>query len=292
MSALRSVLVLIGFVAITALIFPIQGITLPLALRLSYLAPMYYHRVLCWLLDLRVEIRGQPVPDGPVLFVANHASWLDIPVLSVVEPVSFIAKEEVGRWPFFGSLARLQRTVFIARARRSQTLSQRDALHERLAKGDRLILFPEGTSGDGNHVLPFNSALFSVAEMPLEGRDDPAPLRVQPISVAYARYEGLPMPRAMRPKLAWYGDMSLLPHLWEVFRLGPVDVIIHYHEPVTLADFGNRKALAAHCHVTVAAGLAAALSGRLDELPRTGRVGRPVGSAEGAPQTVLARGTR
>jgi 1-acyl-sn-glycerol-3-phosphate acyltransferase len=93
------------------------------------------------------------------LYVANHVSYTDITVLGSVIPGSFIAKAEVADWPFFGWLAKLQRSVFVDRQVRS-TVTQRDAVGERLASGDALILFPEGTSGDGNRVLPFKTALF------------------------------------------------------------------------------------------------------------------------------------
>ena len=94
--------------------------------------PMHYHRLICGLLGIRLRVIGQPPRQGPVLIASNHVSWLDIVVLSAVAPLSFIAKREVGRWPFFGSLARLQRTVFVDRDRRHATGNARDEMRERL----------------------------------------------------------------------------------------------------------------------------------------------------------------
>src|SRR3546814_20751956 len=133
----------------------------------------------------------------------------------------------------------------------------------RLEAGDDLVLFPEGTSGDGNRVLAFKSALFSVAERRPQGE----PLTVQPVSIAYTRLDGLPLGRYLRPFFAWYGDMELGPHLWHAIGLGRVTVMVEFHEPVTLDQFGSRKALSDHCHDVVSRGVAAALSGRAQSVP-------------------------
>src|SRR5206468_8064053 len=138
------------------------------------------------------------------LFAANHISYTDITILGSLIPGSFIAKTEVAGWPFFGWLAKLQRSVFVDR-RVHSTATQRDAISDRLAAGDALILFPEGTSGDGNRVLPFKSALFGALE---RGKDLP-PVTVQPVSLAYARLDGMPIGRLYRPFFAWYGSVEL-----------------------------------------------------------------------------------
>jgi 1-acyl-sn-glycerol-3-phosphate acyltransferase len=176
-------------------------------------------------------------------------------------PVSFIAKSEVARWPFFGTLARLQRTVFVDR-RRQSTADQRDEIAGRLAAGDNLMLFPEGTSNDGNRTLPFYSALLSVAERRLAGGQA---LPVQPVSIAYSELNGFPIGRSLRPLLAWYGDMELAPHLWCFAGLGRVRVVVEFHPTVTIDQFASRKALAEHCRQAIALGVANAISGRLHE---------------------------
>ena len=146
----------------------------------------------------------------PTLFVCNHSSYLDITVLGSMILGSFVAKTEVASWPFFGMLAKLQRTIFVDR-RRHSTHTQRDDLLARLTEGDNVILFPEGTSNDGNRVLPFRSALFSVAEPRRHGGGEGQikDLIVQPVSIAYVRLNGLPVGHGLRPLFAWYGDMEL-----------------------------------------------------------------------------------
>src|SRR4029079_2805538 len=149
--------------------------------------------------------------------------YLDTTGPSSLLAASFVAKTEVAKWPLFGWLAKLQRSVFVDRKGRS-TAEQRDSIASRLAAKDALIRFPEGTSGDGNRVLPFKSALFSVADHAATG-----PVTVQPVSVAYTRLDGMPIGRALRPLFAWYGAMAMAPHLWTMLGLGTVEVVVEFH---------------------------------------------------------------
>ena len=165
-----------------------------------------------------------------------------------------VAKAEVGQWPLFGWLAKLQRTIFVDRRCR-RSVDQRDEMTERLRAGDDLILFPEGTSNDGNRVLPFKSSLFSVAE-----KSGQVP--VQPVSVAYTHLDGVPLGRYLRPLIAWYGDMDLATHLWHAAGLGWVTAVVEFHPPATVEELGSRKALSEYCQRQIAAGVTSALSGR------------------------------
>jgi 1-acyl-sn-glycerol-3-phosphate acyltransferase len=220
--------------------------------------PHRYHRMVAALVGLRLKVIGRPVTGEGVLLLANHTSWLDIVLFSAATPLSFVAKDEVARWPFFGTLARLQRTVFVARERRSQTGAAADEIGARLAAGDCLMLFPEGTSHDGNSVLPFKSALLGAAEAV---RADGRHVTVQPVSAAFVACQGMPMGREMRPFFAWFGDMEMVPHLWEALKAGPLDVTIEFHPPATL-DQMSRKELAVRAREQIEAGLARALAGR------------------------------
>jgi 1-acyl-sn-glycerol-3-phosphate acyltransferase len=192
--------------------------------------------------------------QGPAIFVANHVSWLDIVILSSVAPVSFVARHDVNAWPFFGALARLQRTVFVDRERRLTSGASRDEMRDRLAAGDMLVLFAEGTSGDGTRVLPFKSTFFAAAEN--------SGVAVQPLSVVYTGHRNLPMARRLRPLYAWYGDMEMPPHLWAAMGQGPIEVKIICHPPLTMADHGDRKTLARQAEKAVRHGLVHALHGR------------------------------
>jgi len=255
---LRAGAIVAVFLAVTFACMPWQALLLRVAPQRAKTFPQAYHRFVCRLFGLKLKVIGAPVTGEGVLLLANHSSWLDIMLFSAVTPLSFVAKSEIAGWPLFGTLARLQRTVFVARERRSQTGSVVDEIGTRLAAGDCLMLFPEGTSHDGNSVLPFKSALLGAAEArQADGRH----VTVQPVSAAFTACHGMPMGREMRPFYAWFGDMEMVPHLWEALKTGPLDVVIEFHPPLTL-DMMNRKELARRAHAQIEAGLARALAGR------------------------------
>jgi 1-acyl-sn-glycerol-3-phosphate acyltransferase len=266
LKSLRGAIMVSCFLAFTFMLIPVQMVAVRISGPMKLRIPLFYHRGVCRLLGIRVREIGAQENRSPILVVANHTSWLDIPILSSVFACSFIAKSEVGGWPLFGTLARLQRTLFVEREKRGKTAVHRDKLLGRIASGDRLILFAEGTSSDGNRVLPFNSALLSVAQLEVQIGDEMRKATVQPVSVAYTHLHGLPMGRQYRPFFAWYGDMDLVPHLWEAFSLGPIDVTIQYHRPVTIDEFSSRKTLTAHCQTVISDAVAAAITGRLPEI--------------------------
>jgi 1-acyl-sn-glycerol-3-phosphate acyltransferase len=183
-----------------------------------------------------------------------------------------VAKAEVAKWPLFGICAKLSRTVFVDR-RAKYARHQAEEMKRRFQNGGRLILFAEGTSSDGNRVLPFRSSLFATAEIEVDGK----PVTVQPVSIAYTRLDGIPMGRHFRPFFAWYGDMDMFSHLWGIVGVGRSSIVLEFHKPVSIRDFPDRKALAAHCQAVVAAGVSSAISGRPQ--PAEAQSGRPAGAA-------------
>jgi lyso-ornithine lipid O-acyltransferase len=273
MQTLRGIFILFTFVASALLVIPIQSFGIRFKLKYRKRFPNRYSRFLCRLFGIKITVVGEPVRNSAVLMIANHTSYLDIIALGGTTPVSFVAKSEVQGWFFFGLMAKLHETVFVERQRRSQAGHSRDQLRERLLEGDALVLFPEGTSNDGNRVLPFKSALMGAAEAEL-GTDAAGKVRhvpVQPVSLAYTGFQGLPMGRENRPLFAWYGDMDLVPHLWEAVTAGPIDLVIEFHPPMTVDSAGGRKALAQKAEATIRRGQARALAGRVDEVPQVAR---------------------
>jgi 1-acyl-sn-glycerol-3-phosphate acyltransferase len=261
--ALRAAGILFVFLFVTFLLIPWQESALRFRLGRRKTFPHRYHRFLCRLFGIRVTVLGTPVQSSGVLMVANHTSYFDILVFSAAARVSFIAKHEVASWPLAGTLARLQETVFIERTRRSQTAAARDVIRERLIEGDALILFPEGTSDDGNSVLPFKSALLGAAEIDIgtDNQGRPRHVPVQPVTISYVGLYGLPMGRDMRPLFAWYGDMDLVPHLWEALKTGPFEAVVEFHPPLSVDSVGGRKALATIAESMVRQGQTRALTG-------------------------------
>ena len=269
MPSLRAACLLFTFLVVTLICIPWQASALRFNLRRRKTFPHRFHRFLCRLFGIRVTTVGKPLVGQGVLIVANHTSYFDILVMSNVSRVSFVARADVVNWPLFGTLAKLQETVFVERTRRSQTGEARDQIRERLLAGDTLVLFPEGTSDDGNCVLPFKSALMGAVEAEV-GKDASGAVRyvpVQPVSITYVGLHGLPMGRENRPLFAWYGDMDLVPHLWEALKAGPLDVVVEFHEAMTVDAVGGRKALATLTEQIVRRGQTRALAGLAGQEP-------------------------
>jgi 1-acyl-sn-glycerol-3-phosphate acyltransferase len=282
MQKLRGAFILFVFLVTAVAGIPWQSWALRRGLARRKTFPNRYHKFLCRLFGLNLTVIGTPVRGRGVLMLANHTSYLDILILSAATPASFVAKSEVANWFFFGTMARLQESVFVTRERRSQTGEARNEIRDRLRAGDALVLFPEGTSNDGNAVLPFKSALMGAAESDV-GQDSEGHVvhvPVQPVSVAFTGFHGMPMGRENRPLFAWYGDMDLIPHLWEAVTAGPIDVIVEFHPPMTVDSAGGRKALAVKAEQIVRRGQARALAGLASE---------PLAQPEEAKQTVLAQ---
>jgi 1-acyl-sn-glycerol-3-phosphate acyltransferase len=273
MNHLRAAVSLVGITIVALTLIPLQWLSVKFDIGDKSYLPRLFHRAVRRIVGFKIVQTGTISQDRPLMFAINHASWLDITVFGSLTPVAYVAKREVASWPVFGLFARLQRTVFIDRTRQ-RTAGHRDEILRRLDEGERIGLFPEGTSSDGNRVLPFKSAFFSVAEHRTDGK----PLPVQPVSIAYVGLNGLPICRDGRPTFAWYADMDLAPHLWGVLSAGPLTISVQFHPVVTIDDFGSRKALARHCEDAVAQGLSDALSGRLSAVDKA-TTDKPAGSA-------------
>jgi len=250
--SIRATALLFVFLAFTVPLMVVQLVLLRLKSPWAKTLPLFYHRKVCRILGIRVHVSGKPEVNRPILFVSNHVSWLDIPVLSTIAPLSFVAKAEVGTWPFVGQLAKLQRSVFVDRTRKTLVKDKAGEIAERLAEGDNIVLFAEGTSSDGNRVLPFRSSLFSAAALtPGAANDNGADPVIQTVAITYTHMHGLPILRHERPLIAWYGDMDMLAHAWNLLKSGPIDVTVGIGEPVALRSLRDRKEIAAFSEAKV-----------------------------------------
>ena len=258
----RLIVLVTLFALVTLPLMPIQWLAVALKSPLRRRIPVLYHRFVCRLLGIRVRRIGIPVSVRPLLIVANHSSWLDISVITAQAPVVFVAKSEIARWPFFGLLAKLQRTVFVERDRRQKTGEVNAAIAQRLAEGDPVLLFGEGTAGDGNRVLPFRTALIGAAGAALAAAEGGGEIWIQPLSLAYVSQQGVPLGRYLRPRAAWYGKMSLVPHIARIARLGAIDVTVTWGEPIAYNAGTDRKALARTLETTIRRFTIAALRGK------------------------------
>lgn len=267
MTTLRAYCLALAFFGLTALSAPIQWLSIKFGWKLQKAYPHAYHAFLCRMFGIRLITIGKPIQDRGVLMVANHTGYFDILIMSGVARVSFVAKAEVRSWPLFGLMSKLQRSIFVDRSKRSAAAESAREIRDRLCDGDALVLFPEGTSTDGNHVLPFKSALMGAVESEVgtdaDGKTIYVP--VQPVSISYVGFHGIPLGRENRPLFAWYGDMDLMPHVFEAFKTGPLDVVVEFHEPLSVGPGCGRKQIAAIAEKKVREGQLRALRGNWGE---------------------------
>ena len=245
----------------TLVMLPLQLLAIRFKPPLAGVLPMLWHRAAMWLVGVRIHVVGSPSRERPVMLAANHASWSDIPVLGAVLPCSFIAKDDMIEWPIFGLLAKLQRTVFVARRKPQASGEQADEIAARMIAGDAIVLFAEGTTSCGNFVMPFKSSLFGAPQRLAKGKQVEA-VYVQPVAIHYSHLHGLPMGRYLMPHAAWPGDIELIPHLANFVAKGAFDVEVRFGAPHRFDGNANRKAFAAAVEQEVRDMLSAAKRGK------------------------------
>jgi 1-acyl-sn-glycerol-3-phosphate acyltransferase len=269
---LRAMRRAVWIIALLLVSMPIQAVLLRLPGRRKIDFAAFFWKTIAGFLGLKVRVIGTRLEnragERPVIYVCNHSSWADIPAVGGQIKGCFVSKDDVAGWPIIGTVARLGRTVFVTR-NRTGTLRERDEMQEKLASGDALILFPEGTSSDGARVLPFRSSFFAAAY----GEVKPI---IQPVSVVYDRLAGLPVSHATRSVFAWYGDMDLAPHVWQLAQWQGKRVTLMFHAPLDPLDFADRKALANATWQAVADGAAALRQNRATTPVRAAAVVAPV----------------
>ncbi|HZQ13976.1 MAG TPA: lysophospholipid acyltransferase family protein [Pseudolabrys sp.] len=263
---IRALFIAVFFFTMTPLLISIQWLLGKLGLPGWGFIAVNYYRVLRALLRIKVRVEGRPLRGQPVLYIGNHVSWVDIVVIGSLSPVAFVAKSEVRKWPLVGITAEIQRTVFVDRARRHQTSDAIGEIVKRLAGGTSVVLFAEGTSSDGNRVLPFRSALIgAIKHAAAQGLA--AGVLIQPMSICYTGQYGIPMGRQYRPLVAWYGDLDFMPHIKAFIAGGAVDAVVSYGEPVAADGEADRKEMTRRLEETVRRLTTAALLGRAVPAP-------------------------
>lgn len=258
---MRATFLLTLLALLTFALVPIQLLALKFDWKLRRRLPRLWHRFALYTLGIRIFRHGSLESRSPLMIAANHASWKDILILGAIADVAFIAKQEVAAWPVFGVLARLQKTIFVVREEKRRSGDQVNEIAARMADGEIVVLFPEGTTSDGNRILGLKSTLFGAAAAALPGEGDGVVL-VQPVAIAYTRVQGLPLGRYHRPVAGWPGDVGLLPHLKGVISAGAMDVDVTFGHAVEFRKGDNRKVLAANVERQLRDMLSAHLRGR------------------------------
>jgi 1-acyl-sn-glycerol-3-phosphate acyltransferase len=238
---LRAVARLALLVLVCALCVAAHGATRALRQRSAW--PRRFLAAVAAICGVRVERHGRPL-DRDVLFVANHLSWLDIPIIAGATGTAFVAMDGLRSWPLIGWLAALNNTVFVDRGNRLGVHGQVGAVRAALARHQAIAIFPEGTTSDGVTLLPFKPALLEVVAPP------PRAIRVQPLFLDYgaARH------------LAWVGDEPAPANAWRVLtRPGRFTVRLSCLDPFDPAQLSDRKAVATEARRRILAASAHAL---------------------------------
>jgi len=260
MGYFRAGLIFAGFLVGLIVFVPLQAIVAIIWPSRARVPGQIFFKYFKAIAGISIHQQGAPLDSrnvGGYLLVSNHVSYFDTAALAPLHPMAFVAKSEVAGWPVIGWVARLGGTIFVNRNSRIASVRDKAVIRSRLDQGEAIVLFPEGTSSDGQRILPFKSALLGSVEQEGEGVD----IWVQPVTLTYKTCCGLPMDRRTRPSYAWYGDMDFVPHKWAAYAQGPFEVVVRFHPPVRQSDFASRKALAVWCEDAIRAGLNHDLAG-------------------------------
>jgi 1-acyl-sn-glycerol-3-phosphate acyltransferase len=205
-----------------------------------HLIPRWFHMLGATFLGMKITVIGKPVTGRPILIVSNHISWTDVVAIGAVADVTYVAKKEVATWFFVGFMARLQRTVFVDRNRRTDARRTASEMARRMADDEAIVLFAEGQSDIGTHVLPFRSALVGAAQQAMVEAGATEVL-IQPLTIAYTRLQGLPVGRTDRNLIAWIKGKSVLQNIREILTGGVKEVTLAFGEPRPLSQGVDRK---------------------------------------------------
>ena len=208
--------------------------------RISQKLVRIFHKLVLWLINIDVEVIGnRNLNNVPTLYVSNHLSYLDIPVLGSAINGRFIAKNEISNWPVIGYLSKVGETIFTNRNLRFLK-TNKSIISDYISRGDNIILFPEGTTSDGIRVLKFKSSLLTSLEQ--------KNIFIQPIVINYESINGMPLNRWLKPIIAWYGDMDLQLHLINILKLFSIKAKITMLPALNGRNFSNRKDMTSTLH--------------------------------------------
>jgi lyso-ornithine lipid O-acyltransferase len=241
---LRVIVALLAASLVVLIGAPIRRLALRRGRRFGEGLPPLLHRILCFGLGVRLRVHGRANDMRPQLVVPNHVSWLDIVVLGAVGPAEFLAKKEVGDGFFSRFLVGLQGAVYVDRGRRCKIPAVNAEMAKRMQAGAAVVLFAEATTNDGNRILRFRSSHFEAPRIALGPGAPRQSSIIQPLFIAYSRRNGLPLGRAERPLVAWYGDMRFFNHLWRFLLAGRIDCDVYCGAPIPVRPQEHRKELA------------------------------------------------
>ncbi len=247
---LRILFIIFVIVPLALIMIIVQFALTRLNLPFWNILPKLLFRLGCMVLGIKVKTIGKPILDKPTLMVANHISWVDILALGSIVNVSFVAKSEIKKWPLIGFLTSLQKTIFVERTRKTASKNTANEMAERLANGGAVVLFAEGGSDIGAHILPFRSALVGAVQMAMK-EAGAKKIMIQPVTIAYITLQGLQVSRGDRMQLTWNKSNSLIKNIVQILNRPTSEITISFAKPMSLEKGENRKTITKACHAIV-----------------------------------------
>jgi lyso-ornithine lipid O-acyltransferase len=238
-----------GYLPFLIVFVPLQFLITRLGLDWNWI-PRWFHWFGCTFLGMQVKVIGTPSTDRPTLIVSNHISWTDIIAVGSKADVTFVAKSEIQKWFFVGFMATLQRTLYVDRKRRGDAHRASQEMGKRMASGGAVLLFAEGQSDLGTHVLPFRSALIGAAQHAMQ-EAGAGEVMIQPLTIAYTKLQGLPVGRTDRSLIAWIKSKSVKQNIREILTGGTREVTLAFGTPRPLDAGADRKLVAKQAETEV-----------------------------------------
>jgi len=251
MSILRLIVILFFLTLIIIISIPIQTLCNFVGFKLKKLYPLFFYQMIKTVVGININFEKTKLNkrNSGVLYIANHVSWFDIICLGTLLNARFIAKKEVSKMGIFGFLASLSNTFFIDNEDKNKIIEYNHLINKKLKDGENFIIFPEGTTSDGNGIVDFKSSMLECAF------DDNKQINIQPISICYSKLNNIPMGIYLRRNIAWVGDTSMVAAMANFLRSGRITVDVIFHERMSINNFKNRKQLATHCANQILSGL-------------------------------------
>ena len=251
MSVIRLILILFLLTIFIFISIPLQIIFNIIGFKLRRIYPLFFYRIIKFITGIQINFDKNSYNKRikGTLFVANHVSWFDIICLGTILNARFIAKKEVSEMGIFGFLAKLSNTFFIDNSNKNKIIEYNKLIKSKLEKGENFIIFPEGTTSDGNGVNQFKSSMLECA---FNNKNETF---VQPISICYSKKNNIPMGLFLRRNIAWVGDTSMVEAMANLLSSGPITVDLVFHHVLDIKKFNNRKDLTLFCEEQILQGL-------------------------------------
>ncbi len=236
-----------SYLILTLSLIPVQWALLRFFPKLNpYAFPQFYHRLCCQIFRIKVIVEGEIDHSDHVVYISNHVSYLDIPVIASTLRTAFIAKLDVASWPLFGTLGRLQRTFFISRNPRHAD-KEKNAFLDRLKEPLPLVLFAEGTSTLGEKIIPFKSSLFDV----FLNKN----IRLQPMTISILEVDEEKAVSEKQKEIFAWGDVEIPEHMWRFSKGKGCVIKLTFQKPILSHSYNDRKQLSNDCYERVLEGL-------------------------------------